>query len=91
LEKWPLFIPLSLYNLVFINAEVEQGATEASRLRKNALFVIRMPVRSEPGIEFLNTIYLNLMFQVIKSAILNNLKMYDTSHGGQDIVLCRYK
>ena len=82
---------LSLYNLVYINADIDLGATQAYSLRNNALFVIRMPVNFEPGIEFLNSIPLILMFQVIKTAILNNLKMYDTSYGAQDIVLCRNK
>jgi hypothetical protein len=50
-----------------------------------------MPVNFESGIEFLNSISLILMFQVIKTAILNNVKMYDTSYGAQDIVLCGNK
>jgi len=36
-------------------------------------------------------ISLNLMSQVIKAPILINVKMYDTSYGAQDIVLCRHK
>jgi len=84
-------MPLSLYNLVFIKADTELGAAEDSYLRNNALFVMRMPVYFEPGIEFLNAISLNHMSQVIKTAILNNVKMYGICHGAQDIVLCRHK
>jgi hypothetical protein len=44
-------------------ADIELDATEATRLQNSALFVIRMPVHIESGIEFLNVIYLNLKFQ----------------------------
>ena len=80
-------MPLSLYNLVFIKADIELGASEASYLKNNALFTMRMPVCFKRGIEFLNAISLNLMSQVIQTAILNNVKMHGVSHGAQDIVL----
>jgi len=76
---------------VLLKADIELGVTEASYLRNSALFVMRMLLYFEPEIEFLNAISLNLMSQVTKMAILNNLKMHGMSHGAQDIVLCRLK